>query len=113
MIKKMREGFRLSLQQEHLWLAQQREDSSAFISKSVALLEGTLKREKLDRAIEKLILGHEILRTTFYCLPWMTIPGQVVMESNLAIRQDYDLTGRSPEEQAMKVETIFHQRKPE
>ncbi|HEV7377843.1 MAG TPA: AMP-binding protein, partial [Pyrinomonadaceae bacterium] len=44
------------------------------------LIEGSLRLEVLQAAINKAVKRHEILRTTFRCLPGMTSPLQIINE---------------------------------
>ena len=71
------EGFRLSPQQKHLWLLQQ--ESLAYRAQCAVLLEGTLHPENLQKALSKIVERHEILRTTYRCLPGMAVPLQVAV----------------------------------
>ncbi|NDJ18574.1 non-ribosomal peptide synthetase [Myxacorys almedinensis] len=92
------EGYRLSPQQKHLWSLQQSHPDVPTIAQGVLLCQGALQVETLKTAIEKVIQRHEILRTTFQCLPEMILPLQVIQEkTNLSISvaeplSDYDLS---------------------
>ncbi|BAU16061.1 amino acid adenylation domain protein (plasmid) [Leptolyngbya sp. NIES-3755] len=80
------EGYRLSPQQKHLWSLQRSHPDVPTIAQCVLLCEGALQVETLKTAIEKVIQRHEILRTTFQCLPEMVLPLQVIQEeTNLSI----------------------------
>ncbi|MFL6253470.1 MAG: amino acid adenylation domain-containing protein [Pyrinomonadaceae bacterium] len=72
------EGFRLSPQQEHIWLLQQAGLRHAFRCRCVVGVEGMLDTEKLRAALRALVQRHEILRTTFRRLPGMAVPVQVI-----------------------------------
>jgi amino acid adenylation domain-containing protein/FkbH-like protein/FkbM family methyltransferase len=78
MQEEMIEGFRLSPQQERLWLLQR--NSAAFHAQCVIHIEGLLRREVLAEALEQIVMRHEILRTTFRLLPGVDLPLQVVNE---------------------------------
>ena len=74
------QGFRLSPQQKHLWLAQH--DGPAYHALSAILIEGKLDPALLKEAVRRVVRRHEVLRTTFQCLPGMKVPVQVIAESH-------------------------------
>jgi amino acid adenylation domain-containing protein/FkbM family methyltransferase len=81
------EGYRLSPQQQHLWLSLP-EAAAAARSQCSLSIEGPLDALRLRRALERLIGRHEILRTSFPLLSGMTVPLQVINEqSHLAWRE--------------------------
>src|SRR5215213_1720862 len=83
--KQVIEGYRLSPQQNHLWLLQGK--SVAFRSQCAVWLEGELRLEVLEAALQQTIERHEILRTTFEQLPGMNAPLQIIGESVLSLRR--------------------------
>ncbi|MFY9575006.1 MAG: amino acid adenylation domain-containing protein, partial [Blastocatellia bacterium] len=85
-------GFRLSPQQKRLWLLQEPENSSAFRSECTVLIEGDLKEELLESALEMVLARHEIFRTRFCCVPGMTIPLQVVSEELVLPIDKHDIS---------------------
>ncbi|MEL6326074.1 MAG: amino acid adenylation domain-containing protein, partial [Cyanobacteria bacterium J06626_23] len=72
------EGYRLSPQQRRLWSLRQVDPTQPEWVYGVFLLEGAVKLSALEAALNELLQRHEILRTTFQCLPGMTVPLQVV-----------------------------------
>ncbi len=72
------EGFRLSPQQKHTWLAGAPEHLRARLT---ARIEGNLDPEKLDAALREVIARHEILRTSYARTPGVAIPVQVIGET--------------------------------
>jgi hypothetical protein len=68
------QGFRLSPQQRHLWLLQRCQDTLPYRAQCAALIEGNLHIARLRAAIGRVAGRHEILRTTFRCLPGMLVP---------------------------------------
>lgn len=72
----MIEGFRLSPQQKRLWQLQVH--ANAYFTQCVIHLQGPLQVEQLQAALQTLVDRHEILRTSFHCLPGMTIPVQAI-----------------------------------
>jgi amino acid adenylation domain-containing protein len=100
-------GFRLSPQQERLWLLQQ--NSPAYRAQCAILLEGYLNTEALREAIHRVIKRHEILRTTFHSLPGMKIPVQVIAEAVTPSWRNLDLRDCSSQEQEAKIEELFQE----
>jgi len=109
MKEKIIEGFRLSPQQKHVWLLQQFDHSPAYRVQCAILIEGNLNTKVLKAALENVVNRHEILRTTFRCLPEMTIPLQVITDTSLLSVHEYNLSGWEPQEQDARVEALFHQ----
>ncbi len=75
------QGFRVSPQQRRLWSLQQKLNGVAFHVKGKLLIEGPLNTERLDESIQKCIIRHESLRTTFCGHSELVLPVQVVMHS--------------------------------
>jgi amino acid adenylation domain-containing protein/non-ribosomal peptide synthase protein (TIGR01720 family) len=73
-------GFRLSPQQEHLWRAQGSRPAHGFVCQGLLEVRGPLDRDRLRRAVERVVERHEILRTAFPSLPGMGLPVQVIQE---------------------------------
>ncbi|MHC5721986.1 MAG: condensation domain-containing protein, partial [Nostoc sp.] len=63
------EGFRLSPQQEHLWLLQQIDQSWAYRSNCAILIEGNVNINNLELVLQDVVDHYEILRTSFICIP--------------------------------------------
>nr|MDQ3805157.1 condensation domain-containing protein [Acidobacteriota bacterium] len=74
------EGFRLSPQQHRVWLLQQH--SASFHAQCAVLIEGPLRREHLNEALRRVVMRHEILRTSFHRVPGVDLPLQVVHEES-------------------------------
>jgi amino acid adenylation domain-containing protein/thioester reductase-like protein/non-ribosomal peptide synthase protein (TIGR01720 family) len=109
MLKEVVEGYRLSPQQRHLWSLQQRDHSLPYRVQCAVLIKGDLNTNILKAALKKVVNRHEILRTTFRCLPGMTIPFQVITDiSTLSV--DYrDLSSLPLQEQDAKIEALFNE----
>jgi amino acid adenylation domain-containing protein len=103
----MIQGYRLSPQQKHLWLLQQDGLILPYRAQCDVAIAGTLDRERLTAAIEQVAQRHDILRTTFHCLPGMAIPLQVPTDRKLLSIRDYDLSGLDAQEQKAKVEALW------
>jgi len=100
------QGYRLSPQQKHLWLLQQGDLRQPYRAYCTVLIEGNLDREALTTAVQKVIQRHEILRTTFHCLPGMTIPLQTISDRLPRLIDYLDLSGYDPQEQEAKVKAL-------
>jgi amino acid adenylation domain-containing protein/FkbM family methyltransferase len=101
------EGFRLSPQQEHLWLIQKEGDGAAYRAQCAILIEGLLDKKALRDAFGEVVKRHEILRTTFCYLPGMTLPVQVITEGEIDWDEEYDLSDLGDEERAARTDEIF------
>src|ERR1700752_4002640 len=91
------EGYRLSPQQERLWLLQQAAAGGLPQRAACAILiEGELSPEILKAALSRVVEQHEILRTGFELLPAMTVPVQVIADrgSSSLGQYDWNVNGR-------------------
>ncbi|HET6978727.1 MAG TPA: amino acid adenylation domain-containing protein [Pyrinomonadaceae bacterium] len=102
------EGFRLSPQQEHLWLLQQEDGGPAYRAQCAISIAGKLDKNSLRSALDDVLHRHEILRTTFRYLPEMTLPLQVIGEGEIEWDQE-DLTPLADDEQTARTDEIFRQ----
>ncbi|WP_413173254.1 amino acid adenylation domain-containing protein [Anabaena azotica] len=100
------EGFRLSPQQEHLWLLQQLDHKSVYRSDCIISITGFFDVKRLNLALQDVVNRHEILRTRFRCLPGMTIPVQEITNSKINFAQKYNLSNLTTEEQDHKIKAI-------
>ena len=107
MAKEIIQGFQVSPQQKRLWLLQQNEHNLPYRSWCAILIEGNLNIETLKTALHNVVNRHEILRTTFRCLPGMTIPLQIIADSSILSIQNHDLSSLEPQEQEARNEAIF------
>lgn len=101
------EGFRLSPQQEHLWLLQQLDQSWAYRNDCAILIAGNVNINNLELALQDVVNRHEILRTSFTCLPGMTIPMQVITNRKVILDNKHDISNFNPQEQEAKIAAIF------
>jgi len=88
-MQKTIEGFSASPQQMRLWLLQQQ--CNTYKAYYTLLIEGVLDSTALRRAVETVFLRHEIFRTTFYRLPGMEFPVQVINDLPLYSWQQVSL----------------------
>lgn len=72
------EGFRLSLQQTNLWAVQRAAAEGVFRAVSAVAVDGTLRPDRLQQALEQVVARHEILRTTFQRPSGIKTPFQIV-----------------------------------
>jgi amino acid adenylation domain-containing protein/non-ribosomal peptide synthase protein (TIGR01720 family) len=103
------EGYRLSPQQKHVWQMQQVDRSPALHARCAVLVEGQLNITLLKASIENIIERHEILRTTFPCLPGMDVPLQVIGEGGGLALREYDLSNVDLSEHEARLEALFQQ----
>lgn len=103
------EGFCLSPQQKYLWTLQQLDSALPYRVRCAVLIEGNLNQEILNKALQEVVNRHEILRTTFQCLPGMTIPLQVINDYCTISIYSHDLTEIPEEEQESKTEFLLHE----
>jgi len=109
MQKEIITGFRVSPQQKHLWLLQQVESKLPYRAQCAVEIQGNLNKEIFEAALEKVWHSHEILRTTFRCLPGTDIPLQVISDRSIPSISQYSLTELTPTEQDAKIEEIFEE----
>jgi hypothetical protein len=107
MKKEIIEGFRLSPQQKHLWLLQQRDSHVPYRVRCAVLIEGGLNTEVLEVALGKVVKRHEILRTCFDSLEGVSIPLQVITDGGLKLVNEHDLSDLNFVEQEAKIEALF------
>lgn len=106
---KVIEGFRLSPQQKHLWLVQQGDHSPPYRAQCAVLIEGTLDTTIFTAALRQVFARHEILRTTFQCLPGMSVPVQVITDGGLPVLPHANLSGWAPAEQEASIAALFQE----
>jgi amino acid adenylation domain-containing protein/non-ribosomal peptide synthase protein (TIGR01720 family) len=96
-------GYRLSPQQQRLWALQ----SGVLWSRCAVKIAGRVDPEGLEKAIYRVVEGHEILRTTFTVLPGMTVPVQVIHEESSGCFKRHDVTGLTEAEQQRQISDIY------
>ncbi|MEQ8997819.1 MAG: amino acid adenylation domain-containing protein [Coleofasciculus sp. B1-GNL1-01] len=98
-------GFRLSPQQKRVWSLQQ--NSSAYCVQGALLLEGHLKPEILNCALQNVVNRQRILRTNFSRLPGIKMPVMVITDSSSWSWHNINLSDLEAEEQDAKIESLF------
>ncbi|MEJ1935395.1 condensation domain-containing protein, partial [Nostoc sp. NIES-2111] len=106
---KVIEGFRLSPQQKRLWMLQQ--DNPVYYVQAAILVEGNLKSEILQAALQQVINRHEILRTAFVRPQGIATPIQVIKETSTLVCQEIDLSGQETQQQLSQIDFILQQEK--
>jgi amino acid adenylation domain-containing protein len=104
---KIIEGFKLSVQQKHLWSLGSH--SPVYRVQCAVELNGTLDEEAFAGALTQIALQHEILRTTFHRLDGMELPLQVIAEEPAIFYGTRDLRACAPEDQQREIEELFRQ----
>jgi Condensation domain len=99
-------GFRLSPQQRRLWSSQ---NDPYFRVQASVLIAGDLQPTLLRKAVHAVVARHEILRTSFCCLPEFTFPLQVINETAEPCWESIDLSGLDEIDQARAIEEHFEQ----
>ena len=97
-------GFRLSPQQQHVWLSQ-RHDSVNCCQLTIEI-DGQLNVETLKAALQKIVARHEILRTTFHLQPGLRIPFQVVADECAPAWHELDLRDMPAAQQDAQLEAL-------
>ena len=94
------QGYRLSPQQERLWLLYQADRSAAYHAFCAVLIDGVLDASILKQSIQEIAARCEILHTTFQFLSGMNLPVQVVNDACDLSVGEIDLTGSDDQAQA-------------
>ncbi|HEX3555462.1 MAG TPA: amino acid adenylation domain-containing protein [Thermoanaerobaculia bacterium] len=100
-------AFRLSPQQERVWLLQQDAERSVYESRCIILLEGDLDASVLRQAWNLLTGRHEILCTGLRLLPGLKRPVQVADGEGAAWLADRDLRHLPPTGQEREMESAL------
>src|ERR1044071_2485867 len=99
------EGYRLSPQQECLWLLYEREPD-AYRTQCALRLEGELHKSFLKEALQQVVAQHEILRTAFRSMPGMNLPLQVILDEGAWSWREVDLRQFAKEEQSAQLAAL-------
>ncbi|MFP5265687.1 MAG: amino acid adenylation domain-containing protein [Blastocatellia bacterium] len=101
----MQQGFRLSPQQEAIWLSQPA--GSPWLAQCAIQIEGSLERDLLRRWASQAVSRHEILRTGFHHLPAMRLPLMVVGPGCEYAWVERDISDQEGRAQNLHVERIL------
>ncbi len=93
------EGYQLSPRQKQLWVLQQNEPRLPAVAQGVVLIEGDLDARRLQEALAQVVGRHEILRTTFQCLPELDLPLQVIADDSESLACDFHVVELEHDEQ--------------
>ncbi|MBW4537635.1 MAG: amino acid adenylation domain-containing protein [Myxacorys chilensis ATA2-1-KO14] len=105
----MSEGFQLSPQQKWVWRSQQLDPTFPYRVQGSIMIEGNLNLDLFRQAFQSVIDRHEILRTRFVCLPGMTIPLQVIQDTNQLTIAEHNLSYLSSSEQVAQLKLKWHE----
>jgi len=83
--------FRLSPQQKRLWLLHQA--GPVYRADCLIEISGGLDAGRLQRALDRVVARHEILRTTFERPPGLRVPTQVIHGEGAALWREVSLAG--------------------
>jgi amino acid adenylation domain-containing protein len=100
-------GFRLSPQQERIWLLQQAEPSLPYWAKCAVSIDGTLDQQILKASFQDAVARNEILRTHFRGVSEVMLPVQVVNDRGAVSFDEYNLIDCSSTDQAAKIDELF------
>jgi amino acid adenylation domain-containing protein/FkbM family methyltransferase len=103
------EGFRLSPEQKRLWTLQQ--NSAAYYMQCAFLIEGDLDRKALIDVLKRLVARHEILRTTFRCLPGLDVPIQIIDDEPRFLCDEIDLRRQDEHDRDRRLDTILREQR--
>jgi amino acid adenylation domain-containing protein/non-ribosomal peptide synthase protein (TIGR01720 family)/FkbM family methyltransferase len=103
------EGFRLSPQQRHLWLCQQAGPESIYSAQVAVRITGELNRDRLIESLRRTVQSHEILRTQFKMLSWMTLPIQMITGWGDVKLLEHDVSSLAPAEVDSAIATLVRQ----
>jgi amino acid adenylation domain-containing protein len=100
------EAFRLSAQQERVWL--EHVDHAGWPpAECEVLLEGFVEPSRLQEALRVLVLRHEILRTIFCRKAGMKVPFQMIQEEAKFFWQTADLRQLDESAQRAEIQQLF------
>jgi amino acid adenylation domain-containing protein len=88
-------GFRLSAEQERVWI-QHVEQNTLPWTECEVLLEGRLETSRLHQTIRNVVGRHEILRTVFHQQRGLKVPFQVILDDAPFAWQTVDLSALEP-----------------
>src|SRR5690348_4941862 len=105
------ESFRLSPQQQHLWLVERSSGSTAFWSECEIKVEGDVRPERVMDALARVVERHEVLRTRLEVAPGLLLPVQVVDDRASPLFSTRDLRDLSPAAQAAEIAALQAERR--
>ncbi|OKH43155.1 hypothetical protein NIES2101_31135 [Calothrix sp. HK-06] len=100
------QGFQLSPQQKRLWHLQH-STNIPYRALCAVEINGNLNLDRFNGALQTVIERHEILRTSFRCLPGMTMPLQVIEDNSIVSIQHYDFSSLESDQQQNAVTALF------
>jgi amino acid adenylation domain-containing protein len=101
------EGFRLSPQQQRVWSFINQENGATYCAQAAVSITGDLDLATFHQTLTQVVTRHEILRTTFYCLPEMTMPLQAIAPPSQPELLVEDWSHRSKQDQRSAIDTYL------
>ncbi len=98
------QGIRLSPQQKRLWFLQGTD--VGFCAQATVLLTGPVDPAVLQEAVERVVVRHEIFRTTFRREPGVKVPFQVIGEHGTTRWRTVDWRQSGPSDQEAELELL-------
>lgn len=111
MSREMVDGFRLSPQQQRLWLLQDHEKSQPYWVQCAVEVEGDLDAPRFREAIEAVVATHEILRVTFLLAAEGDLPLQRVAASRPSRWNEHDWSDCDRAEQKARGAALLRARR--
>ncbi|HWS56835.1 MAG TPA: amino acid adenylation domain-containing protein, partial [Pyrinomonadaceae bacterium] len=109
-MQEITEGFRLSPQQERVWLAQGDAADTPYRARCVVRLTGRFDAALFRSALRVVVARHEILRTNFRRVPGLTVPLQVINEDATPPPvREHDLRSLAGAGQQARVEELIRE----
>jgi amino acid adenylation domain-containing protein len=105
--KEVVEGYRLSPQQKRLWTLHLSEHDTTFCAQCIVQIDGQLDPRVLKEALQSVVDGHEILRTSFYRQPGVRTPIQVIAHRGAFSWHELNLADRDLPEQMERIEELY------
>src|SRR3954462_10479268 len=100
-------GFRLSPQQKQICTSQHAFPHKPFRAAGVFIVTGNPNTNRLKAALDRIVVRHEILRTTFYRPAGIRTPFQVVSENIAVFWQSVDLKSLPEDQQQERIAALF------
>ncbi len=107
------DSFPMSPQQKRLWLIGQRERFASGELYAVLQIDiaGEVCQKTLRQAMDEVVDGHEVLRTTFEMPDWLRVPEQVVHPEGEVAWEFEDVSGVGPGDQSLRLSEIVDQQR--
>jgi amino acid adenylation domain-containing protein len=102
-------GFRLSPQQESIWMAGEKTPGSTGVVACLAQIDGDIRAEQIHSRLSAAMHRHEILRTDLQVFPGMNIPLQSIRENKSVAVIEYNFETLDAKSLNKEVDKIFRE----